>query len=145
MDISNDTKIPKITYITPFIQERRKKRCICEDRYFIIIDETNREVTCSKCGCVIDPFEVLLETAKGCNKVDTYLENRYQYAIELEKWFKNNRIPMEIKHLVENYRWNNSMNALPECPHCHKNFNFTDIKCYSNPKFRVTKEENEND
>lgn len=144
MDISNDTKIPKITYITPFIQERKKKHCICEDRHFII-DEMNREVTCSKCGCVIESFEALLEIAKGCNKVDTYLENRYKYAVELEKWFKNNRVPTEIKHLVENYRWNSSMNALPECPHCHKNFNFTDIKCYSNPKFRVTKEGNEND
>lgn len=135
MDISNNENIPKITYITPFIQERKKKHCNCLNRHFII-DETNREVTCSKCGCTIEPFEALLEIAKGCNKVDKYLEDRYEYAVELEKWFKNNKIPTEIKWLVDKYRSSKAINSLPECPHCHKNFNFSDIKTFSNPKFR---------
>lgn len=136
MDISNNIPVPKITYITPFIQERRKKHCTCKNRTFTI-DLENREVICNICGSLVDPFDVLIELSKKGNRYDSYLESQRQYAIELDKWFKKNRIPIEIKQLVEKYRFECSMGALPECPHCRKNFNFTDIKCFSNPKFRA--------
>lgn len=141
MDISNKikTEIPQITFITPLLQDRsRKKRCSCKQRRFII-DTTNREILCSVCGCVIDPFEAILEVAENNEIYDNYLLNQYNCAQKLEVWFKNNRIPIEIKKLVEDYRFYTKNGSLPECPHCGQNFKFSDIKTFSNPKLRGVK------
>lgn len=135
MNISNDIPIPKVTYINPLIQERRKKHCTCKDRTFTI-DAANREVICDTCGSIIDPFEVLCDIAFRNKKFDDYLEQRTEYVRELNKWFIHNKIPIAIKRLVEDYKFHASMGATPNCPHCGKNFDFTDIKCFSNPKFK---------
>lgn len=134
MNLSDNKPIPNIIYINPLIQERRKKHCTCQNRTFTI-DIDNREVVCNECGSVIDPFEVLVELSKKNEKVERYYEARRNFAIELDKWFKHNKIPMQIKHLVDEYRNCQSMNVQPICPHCRKNFDFTDIKSFCNPIF----------
>ena len=134
MDLSKEEP-PKILYLNPLTAEKRKKHCACKNRGFVI-DLENREVTCKICGSIVDPFEALVEISRNNEKYDTYLENRYNYACELNKWFKNNRIPIQIKKLVENYRKYASTGVLPQCPHCNKNFDFSEITRFSNPKFR---------
>ena len=129
MNLSNGEP-PKITYISPFVQERKKKACNCQNRHYIL-DITNRTVECSVCGQYIDAFDALCDIAERNNKIDFYLENRRKFAEELNKWFKNHKEPIALKNIIEDYRFG----RIPKCPKCNEPFDFTEIKAWISGTF----------
>lgn len=135
-------EVPKITYISNLVRERKKKACSCKNRR-LLIDITNRTVECSVCGQFIDPFDALCELSESFDKEDSYINSRYLYAEELNKWFKNHKEPIALKNIIEYYR--NGM--LPVCPECKKVFDFTEIKEWYGRQFyeKLKHKESENE
>lgn len=130
MNLSNGEPPTKVTFLAPLIRERKQKSCKCKDRRFCI-DLTNRTVECSVCGQFVDPFEALCEIAERNERYDDYLQSRYEYAQELNKWFKNHKEPIRLKYVIEQYRGG----LLPLCPHCEEVIDFEELKTWVGSQF----------
>lgn len=134
-------EVPKITYISGLVREKRQKACSCKNRK-LVLDITNRTVECSVCGQFIDPFDALCELSEKFDREDSYIKSRNLYAEELNKWFKNHKEPIALKGIIEHYR--NGM--LPVCPKCKKVFDLPEIKEWCGRQFyeRLKQAESEN-
>lgn len=133
-DIPTAEEIKKVINANPFIQERRKKRCSCKKRKFIV-DLTNREILCEKCGQVIDPFDAMVEITLECEHFDYYLNAMHQKNVELSKWLLNHKEPLALKPFIEKYRNGNKYDMLPYCPHCGKMIEIESLIAWGNRAF----------
>lgn len=97
------------------INRGREKICKCPKRK-VVIDTTNRRVTCSSCGAVVDPYDALLDFARRreelTENVERLLEQRKQ-IINYKPWLK------VIKNLESQYRGHK---MIPNCPRCNEPF-----------------------
>lgn len=141
-DLPTQEDITKVLNMNPFIQERRKKRCSCKKRKFIV-DMNNREILCSKCGQVIDPFEAMVELVIQCDNFDYYLQARYDQQLQLAKWLVHHKEPLALKPFIENYRHGNKYDMLPYCPHCHKMIEVEKLTSWGNRAFLKRNKDNE--
>ncbi|GAA0491122.1 hypothetical protein GCM10008986_16480 [Salinibacillus aidingensis] len=112
-----------------------EKICKCDNRKFMI-DTQNRQVNCSSCGAVIDPYDAMYELAtngeKLRNQVEQLLEQRKQIA-NYKPWL------VTIKRLEKQYR---GKKMLPNCPRCAEPFYLEEIKRWTGRSFadaRITK------
>ena len=103
----------KVINISPLIYARKHQVCSCKDRIYEV-DATNRIITCSKCGQVIEPFDVVLDLLEGNKKYGKYLIERKQVATNIEKWFKKNKVLLTVRKFFEEVE----RGCMPICPHC---------------------------
>lgn len=120
----------KVFNLRPLIEERRKKRCSCKDRKFIL-DPINREVICKKCGQVVDPLDALLEIASKWELKERYLDAMCKTEERLAKWIVSHKEPLALKPFIEKYR----QDLRPYCPHCNKMIDLYKIRSWGDKKF----------
>lgn len=115
-----------------------EKICKCNNRKFVI-DTTNRKVTCSSCGAVVDPYDALYEIAfrdeERTRQVQQLLEQRKQIA-NYKPWLK------VIKYLESRYRGHK---MIPNCPRCGEPFYLEELtlwtgKPYADARIKKYKE-----
>lgn len=92
-----------------------RKICKCDNRKFVI-DTTNRRVTCSSCGAIIDPYEAIVDIASQHEEFNRQVEHLLDQRIELEKYKPHLWV---IKSLESSYR---GRKMLPCCPRCNGPF-----------------------
>lgn len=122
---NNIVELPKFTAL---VNKRKAKKCRCYPRNYIV-DITNRELTCEKCGNFVDPYEALWEMADNASNYKTQF---IQMKEDAGKWLKNNRHLLVLKKLEENYCRGTRR---PFCPHCNKPFDFSDLKSWSSKEY----------
>ncbi|MDF2854209.1 MAG: hypothetical protein K0Q87_60 [Neobacillus sp.] len=119
----------------------REKICKCPKRK-VVIDTTNRRVTCSSCGAVVDPYDALLDFARRreelTENVERLLEQRKEIA-SYKPWLK------VIKNLESHYRGHK---MIPNCPRCSEPFYLEELvhwtgKPYADARIKRYKEAHE--
>jgi len=91
------------------------KICKCENRKFVI-DTTNRRITCSSCGSVVDPYDAMLDLAIQREEHARQVERLLEQKKELLAYKPHLRV---IKSLESQYR---GRKMLPNCPRCAEPF-----------------------
>jgi len=132
MDEERTTKedLNKIFNIRPLIQERRKRRCDCKSKKFMV-DPVNREVTCSVCGQLVDPFDAMLEMTEYFERKENYLTRLRENEERMSKWLVAHREPLALKPFLEQYR----RGLYPFCPHCNQMIDLMEIKAWGDKRF----------
>jgi len=91
------------------------KVCSCKNRKYEI-DTTNRRITCSSCGAMIEAYEAMLDLANRWEYMNKQIEN----LLEQRKQIMNYKPWLVvIKYLEKNYR---GRKMLPVCPECNEPF-----------------------
>lgn len=129
-DIPTIEEFNNVINLNPMIQQNKKKRCKCKNKKFNI-DFINREVTCSKCGQIVEPFEALVELTLNDGMYNAYIRNRYKMAIDVEKWIHKHKEPIALKNVIEQYK----KDLRPYCPHCKKMIDLTKILSWGHKGF----------
>lgn len=120
----------KIFDLRPLIQQRRRKACDCKNRTYSL-DTNNREVTCKKCGQVVDPFDALIDIVSRWESIERYLILMQEEQQKMARWLVNHKEPLAVKPLIEKYR----RGLLPYCPHCNKMLDIYNLTSWGNKKF----------
>ena len=103
------------------INRARGKMCKCNPPHYEV-DTTNRIVTCSDCGAVVDAFDALVSLAKRYEDLEEaqqrMLSKAQSYAKMADEEFQRMRRNKVFRDMESNYR-----NGLfPICPKCMKAF-----------------------
>lgn len=107
------------------INRNIRKHCTCSERTYTI-DQVNREITCDKCGAIIDPFEVVVDIAYRRER----LREETNRLLEQRKEIINyNPHLLVFRSLEQSYR---GKRMLPVCPECGKAFYFEKITSWTN-------------
>lgn len=113
------------------VNRAREKLCQCANPHYEI-DTTNRLVTCTDCGAIVDPFEALLTVCKQPEKLKEDIERLHRSAInyseEANKEFKRMCRGKVFREMESNYR----MDLFPACPICGGNFDPINIQSWTN-------------
>lgn len=106
------------------------KRCTCEGRGFVV-DPDNREVTCSMCGAVVDPYEAMYELACKPERLMKEIEDLKRYKAykqeELQKLVKKKPTGALLKEFERELK----RGMIPVCPECHCGFFVEDIDMWT--------------
>ena len=123
------------------INRNAQKICRCKPPAYEI-DTTNKLVQCTKCNAYIHPFDAL-EALAG--NIEWYVEERLRlYEERNELIEKRNSIAKEVNKLsTKRFRMNvfrdlqnNYMtDMMPNCPHCQKPFDPTEIDHFTNKDY----------
>lgn len=106
-----------------------KKHCTCSKRKFVL-DPINREVHCSYCGEIVDPFDALMDLSNNYEMINSQLKS----SLEQMKKIANYKPHLKVmKRLEKNYKGKNKM--LPCCPVCNEPFYFEEITTWSGLQF----------
>ena len=103
------------------INRARGKICKCNPPHYEV-DTTNRIVTCSDCGAVIDAFDALVHLAEMHEDIEEtqqrMLSKAQSYAKLADEEFQRMRRNIVFRDMESNYR-----NGLfPMCPKCMQAF-----------------------
>ena len=103
------------------INRGRGKICKCNPPHYEV-DTTNRIVTCSDCGAVVDAFDALVSLAKMHEDIEEtqqrMLSKAQSYAKMADEEFQRMRRNKVFRDMESSYR-----NGLyPICPQCMKAF-----------------------
>lgn len=117
------------------------KLCKCEKRKFVI-DTTNRRVTCSSCGAIVDPYDALLELAENREEYERQAKRLLEQKKQIASYKPHLAV---IKDIEKRYR---GRKMLPICPRCNEPFYLEEIarwagKPYADARIRRNKEATE--
>lgn len=103
------------------INRARGKICKCNPPHYEV-DTTNRIVTCSDCGAVIDAFDALVHLAEMYEDIaetqQRMLSKAQSYAKMADEEFQRMRRSKVFRDMESNYR----SGLYPICPQCMKAF-----------------------
>jgi hypothetical protein len=119
------------------------KRCKCLKANYVV-DPSNREVTCSKCGARVDAFDAIYDMAHNYERFQNdlnRLHEQYKEIASYKPWL------VVIKNLESNYRGHK---MIPHCPRCNEPFYLEEIsgwmgKDYADARIKRWKEEHPRD
>jgi len=101
-----------------------EKICQCQKRNFVI-DTTNRRVTCSSCGAVVDPYDALLEIAEKREEMEKQVQQLLNQKRQIASYKPHLTV---IKEIEKRYR---GRKMVPICPRCNEPFYFEEISSWS--------------
>jgi hypothetical protein len=127
-------KIIKFTTLT--INHNKRKNCECDTPAYEV-DSVNREVSCKKCGAIVEPFEAIYKIAKHYEKLQEEVNRLLEQKKELagyKPWL------LTIRKLEKECR--NGIMVLG-CPHCHKGILFEEMTYWVNKERELQRREKE--
>ena len=89
----------------------KKKKCTCRDTKFEV-DYQNKEVICTECGSVVQPFDAICKLAQHYDRVQAEVRNLLDQRKQILNW-KPWLLP--VRDIERIYRGGD---MLPCCPHC---------------------------
>ncbi|MTI83459.1 MAG: hypothetical protein FH756_06025 [Firmicutes bacterium] len=92
------------------IARDKVKKCTCINRNYEV-DTVNKEVLCTQCGAVVDPYDVLVDIAYSHERLNGEVENLLRQRKEILSWKPH---LVALRKLESIYRGK----MLPCCPHC---------------------------
>lgn len=128
-----DEKLPdNIIPITALrITHDKNKKCTCRNRRFEV-DTQNREILCTECGSVVDPYEAMKDLAYDMNKLNKEAQSLLNQRRELLNWKPH---LLAVRELEKTYRGGD---MLPCCPHCGRGVEAKDLtKASVNRKYEA--------
>ena len=126
----NKENIRPAKWLFPLTVEYNKRKvCECEDPQYHI-DVTNRMVSCSDCGAILDPFDVLLSIAQDWdNLLAQEKQVRAMMLAAQEKTEAEKASLFRIKTvnaIAKNYK----KGYHPVCPACSQPFDPSEVEDY---------------
>jgi len=124
--------LPKnvIKFTTLKINRGKEKHCTCYEYNRVWpqydVDSSNREVTCRRCGEIVDPFDAIYNLAAHGERLENDVNGLYDQAVELQNykpWLLRAR---EFERRIRGGE------MIPSCPHCGKGILLDEMNGYTN-------------
>lgn len=112
------------------VEYGKRKLCECRSPHYEI-DFQNKLVTCTDCGAIVEPFEVLLRLARDYER----LGDQVSYLLEQKKEIMGYKPYLVIMKKLESQYRANDYSMIPLCPKCGEPFDLADLNSWVNRKF----------
>lgn len=113
------------------IERNKQKDCNCISPAYEA-DVKNRRINCTKCGAVVDPFDVVVNIGRRHEELNELHERRLEQKKEIDKYKPHLRT---IKYLEQQER----RQLTPYCPACSEPFRLSELTHWVAEKFAAAR------